>query len=87
MTLRERTLPTNTSTSKRDLENEERSIKEDLLADSNIKRWFGNKEKRSKVVADVDLRRLGRFCKSVNLSPAEFAKLSVVKMEDVMITM
>lgn len=62
---------------------EEKSIKDKLLEDPNVKRWFDNKLKRSAVAADVDLRRLGKFSRAVKLTPAQFAKLSVVKMENV----
>jgi integrase len=64
-------------------EEENESIKDGLLQDPNVKRWFDNKLKSSPVAADVDLRRLGRFCRAVRLTPAQFAKLPVVKMENV----
>jgi hypothetical protein len=62
---------------------EEKSIKEKQLEDRNVKRWFDKKLKRSAVAADVDLRRLGKFSRAINLTPAQFAKLPVVKMENV----
>ena len=61
---------------------ETKSIKQNLLVDLNVKRWYDNKLKRSAVAADVDLRRLGRFCIAIKLTPAQFAKLPVVKMEN-----
>lgn len=58
------------------------SIKEALLSDPNVKRWFQNKLKRSVVVADVDLRRLGVFVRWAKTTPAKYAKMPGMKMED-----
>jgi integrase len=53
-----------------------------MLEDPNVKRWYSNNGKGSVVVADVYLRSLGRFCKAVQLTPAQFAELPLDKMED-----
>lgn len=58
------------------------SRKAELLKDPNVKRWYLNKLKRSAAVADVDLRRLGYFCTWAEITPAKYAKLPNMKMED-----
>ena len=57
----------------------------DLLLDANVKRWYNNMAKTSVVHADITLRRLGSFLREVNLTPSQYAKLSVEKMENLAI--
>jgi hypothetical protein len=54
-----------------------------LLEDKNLARWHSNLSKGSTIVAEVYLRRLGSFCKQVGISPGEYVKLPLRKMEDV----
>lgn len=42
-----------------------------LLKDVDIKRWYENVARGSRVTADVYLRRLGWACKHLNLTPKE----------------
>ena len=53
-----------------------------LLEDPDIKRWYNNLKKGSIIVADIYLRRLGSFCESQKMTPNQYAKLPLVKMED-----
>lgn len=53
-----------------------------MLDDPNLKRWYSNNSKGSVVVADIYLRLLGRFCKAIQLTPAQFAELPLEKIED-----
>lgn len=62
-----------------------KSVYKSLLNDPNVKRWFNNNRKGSPIVADIYLRRLGSFCKANKTSPAAYAQLSLVKMENVAI--
>ncbi|MBI3859317.1 MAG: site-specific integrase [Thaumarchaeota archaeon] len=54
-----------------------------LLEDRNLARWYSNLSKGSIIVAQVYLRRLGSFCKQLGISPGEYVKLPLRKMEDV----
>ena len=53
-----------------------------LLEDPSVRRWYNNNKKGSPIVADIYLRRLGNFCKLNDITPVAYAKLSLVKMED-----
>lgn len=46
-----------------------------LLEEVNVKRWYENVARGSKVTADVYLRRLGAFCKHFLVSPNQFASM------------
>jgi len=46
-----------------------------LMEDPDVKRWFENTARGSRITADVCLRRLGSFCKSHEITPQEFASL------------
>jgi hypothetical protein len=50
-----------------------------LEPDPNLKRWYTNLSKASQLSADIYLRRFGSFCREVNITPAQFAKLSLRK--------
>ena len=53
-----------------------------LLQDINVKRWYENLSRGSKLNADIRLRRLNLFCYTVNITPA---KLVSVGKKDVII--
>jgi hypothetical protein len=46
-----------------------------LLDDVEVRRWFDNVARGSRVTADVYLRRLGSFCEHFNVSPKELVAL------------
>ena len=48
----------------------------DLLKDSDIKQWYANVARGSKITADVYLRRFGSFCQDNNVTPKQLIKLS-----------
>ena len=59
-----------------------------LLVDSDVKRWYENIARGSKITADVRLRRLGVYCERTNMSPKEFVQIginSVKEVEDVLL--
>ncbi|MEM3458980.1 MAG: site-specific integrase [Candidatus Bathyarchaeia archaeon] len=45
-----------------------------LLKDADVKRWYENVARGSRVTADVYLRRLGWVCKHLNLKPKELVE-------------
>lgn len=53
-----------------------------LLRDANVQRWFSNLKKGSVISAEISLRALARFCQHVKMSPEEYVKLPLQKMED-----
>jgi hypothetical protein len=46
-----------------------------LLENHDVKRWFDNTARGSRITADVCLRRLGSFCKAHEITPQELAAL------------
>jgi hypothetical protein len=46
-----------------------------LLEDPDVRRWFENTARGSRITADVCLRRLGSFCESNKITPSKFALL------------
>jgi hypothetical protein len=46
-----------------------------LMEDPDVRRWFENTARGSRITADVCLRRLGSFCKSHDITPSKFAAL------------
>jgi hypothetical protein len=46
-----------------------------LLENADVRRWYENVSRGSKVTADVRLRRLGNFCESHDISPHELVSL------------
>ena len=48
-----------------------------LLANPDIKRWYDNLARGSKITAEGRLRRLGRFCETHQMTPAELADLAM----------
>jgi len=47
-----------------------------LLKDADVRRWYENVARGSRVTADVYLRRLGATCKCLNLKPKDFLEMS-----------
>jgi hypothetical protein len=47
-----------------------------LLGDVDVRRWYENVARGSRVTADVYLRRLGWTCRRLNLEPKDFVNLS-----------
>ena len=46
-----------------------------LLADPDIKRWYDNVARGSPNTAEINLRRLGKFCEDHQIKPMQLAKL------------
>jgi hypothetical protein len=40
-----------------------------LLKDPQVRRWYDNVSRASELTAEVNLRRLGLFCKRLHLTP------------------
>jgi len=47
-----------------------------LFEDPDVRRWYENTARGSRITADVCLRRLGSFCESNKVTPSKFAALS-----------
>ncbi|MEM2454816.1 MAG: site-specific integrase, partial [Candidatus Bathyarchaeia archaeon] len=47
-----------------------------LLVDVDVRRWYDNVARGSRVTADVYLRRLGSFCEHFNASPKQLIAMS-----------
>jgi site-specific recombinase XerD len=58
-----------------------------LLEDENVKRWYENVSRGSKITADVYLRRLGNLCETNNTTPAELSKLDEKRIYELMLDM
>jgi hypothetical protein len=50
--------------------------KTDLLKDTDLKRWFDNLARGSRLTAEVRLRRIANFCKIHDITPKDLAKLA-----------
>ena len=46
-----------------------------LFEDPDVRRWYENTARGSRITADVCLRRLGSFCESTKVPPIKFASL------------
>jgi len=60
----------------------------DLLQDDNVRRWYENTSRGSKLNADIRLRRLNLFCYRTNTTPAKLVKIGkkdVIKIEDMLL--
>ena len=60
----------------------------DLLQDDNVRRWYQNTSRGSKLNADIRLRRLNLFCYRTNTTPARLVKIGkkdVIKIEDMLL--
>jgi len=53
-----------------------------LLSDPDVRRWFENLARGSRATADINLRRLAAFCKSLGTTPAELARLNEKQLHD-----
>jgi hypothetical protein len=49
--------------------------KEKLLAEPDVKRWYGNVARGSPVTAEINLRRLSKFCEDNKTTPMQLAEL------------
>ena len=60
----------------------------DLLQDDNVRRWYENTSRGSKLNADIRLRRLNLFCYRTNTTPTKLVKIGkkdVIKIEDMLL--
>ncbi|MBC7345815.1 MAG: site-specific integrase, partial [Clostridia bacterium] len=57
----------------------------ELLADSDVLRWYRNVARGSLVTADVYLRRLGGFCGRHGLTPRELAAKGQKELENLLL--
>jgi integrase len=55
-----------------------------LLDDVDVKRWFDNLARGSKITADIYLRRLGRFCVSHGLTPKDLVSMTSAQVADLL---
>ncbi|MGA3110956.1 MAG: site-specific integrase [Candidatus Bathyarchaeia archaeon] len=56
-----------------------------LFEDLDVKRWYDNLARGSQGTADVYLRRVGSFCKELNISPKKLATLSELQNYNLML--
>ncbi len=56
-----------------------------LFQDADVKRWYDNTARGSRVTADVYLRRLGSFCERHKLSPKDLAKMGQKELFDLLL--
>ena len=60
----------------------------DLLLDENVRRWYDNTSRGSKLNADIRLRRLNLFCYRTNTTPSSLVKIGkrdVIKLENILL--
>ena len=55
-----------------------------LFEDPDVRRWYENTARGSRITADVCLRRLGSFCESNKITPTKFASLSERELHNMM---
>ncbi len=55
-----------------------------LLEDSDVRRWYSNVARGSRVTADVYLRRLGFFCELKGVSPRDFVSLDAGRIKNML---
>ena len=55
-----------------------------LFEDPDVRRWYENTARGSRITADVCLRRLGSFCESNKLTPSKFASLQEPELQNIM---
>ncbi|MCI4337091.1 MAG: site-specific integrase [Thermoplasmata archaeon] len=53
-----------------------------LLVDPDVRRWYDNLARGSRATADVNLRRLAALCASLEITPADLARLEVKPAHD-----
>ena len=59
-----------------------------LDTDENVKRWYNNVARGSKLTADVKMRRLGLFCERNNITPQELVNMgqnNIRQLEDLLL--
>ncbi len=56
-----------------------------LFEDPDVKRWYDNVARGSTSTADVYLRRVGSFCKNLNVSPKSLAILSDLEIYNLLL--
>ena len=56
-------------------EKKKKSTVKDLLHDENIRRWYDNTTRGSKLNADIGLHRLNLFCYRTNTTPSSLVKI------------
>ncbi|MDH3341754.1 MAG: hypothetical protein OEL84_10800, partial [Nitrosopumilus sp.] len=69
-------------------EKERKPATKDLLQDDNVRRWYQNTSRGSKLNADIRLRRLNLFCYRTNTTPAKLVKIGkkdVIRIEDMLL--
>jgi hypothetical protein len=55
-----------------------------LFEDPDVRRWYENTARGSRITADVCLRRLGSFCESNKVTPRQFASLSEQELNNML---
>ncbi|MEM0010715.1 MAG: site-specific integrase, partial [Candidatus Bathyarchaeia archaeon] len=55
-----------------------------MLVDVDVRRWYENVARGSRVTADVYLRRLGSFCEEIGKGPKEFVGLDNREIKNVL---
>ncbi|MCK4830628.1 site-specific integrase, partial [bacterium] len=56
-----------------------------LFNDDDVNRWYSNLARGSKATADVYLRRLGNFCKKLNITPKELTQKEQDEIYDLLL--
>lgn len=54
------------------------------MEDPDVRRWYQNLARGSRVTADVYLRRVGSFCTGLKLTPAELASMSERRLRNLL---
>ncbi|WP_316507113.1 hypothetical protein [Nitrosopumilus sp.] len=65
-----------------------KSATKDLLYDDNVRRWYDNTSRGSKLNVDIRLRRLNLFCYRTNTTPSSLVKIGkreVIKLENILL--
>ncbi len=57
--------------------------KERLLAEPDVKRWYNNVARGSPVTAEINLRRLSKFCEDNQITPLQLAELGIKNIRTV----
>ena len=55
-----------------------------LFEAPDVRRWYDNTARGSKITADVCLRRLGSFCESNKIVPSKFASLPELELNNLL---
>jgi len=54
-----------------------RSKKEKILSNPNVKRWYDNLARGSKITAETRVRRLGKFCETHDMTPTQLVEIAL----------